>query len=382
MNPPQLVFPFLFDRHGEWLSRFFFLFVEDPLDAEDLAYEYFIRFWDEAPGECGREFLLKRAFELLSTNDRRMRQRPFEPIPNPASSKKRSRDSIGDRWDRLAHAVLFARLEARIAPGETAAAYGATSTRAAQTVQKIVRSTTAACQSKEKVEAREDVMRFLMSDDGNATPEPLAPFALHYRKTLPDKVLRRLKRRLDRERPSGEEVVSYEGIDSPIGRVWIATRDEVATTISIGGLHEADFIARIVPRFGSFPEKLEAGSTSASRQLLRYFDGSLRRFTFPYRFLGATTFQSEVWAACARVEYGQIRSYKDIAEAIEKPGATRAVGGALGKNPLPIVVPCHRILASNGRLHGFSGGLDRKGKLLAIEGVGDLFASSHAVGEQ
>lgn len=382
MNPPQRVFPFLFDRHGEWLSRFFFLFVEDPLDAEDLAYEYFVRFWDEAPGACGREYLLKRAFDLLSTYDRRMRQRPFEPIPNPTPSKRESQNSIAERWDRLAHAILFARLEARIAPDETAAAYGAANARAAQTVQKIVRTTTATSHSKEKREAREEVRRFLMGDEGNATPEPLALFALQYRKTLPDKAFRRLKRRLDRERPSGEEVVSYEGIDSPIGRVWIATRDEVATTISIAGLHEADFIARIVPRFGSFPERLAAGSTSASRQLLRYFDGSLRRFTFPYRFLGATTFQSEVWAACAKVEYGQIRSYKDMAQAIEKPGATRAVGGALSRNPLPIVVPCHRILASNGRLHGFSGGLDRKGKLLAIEGVGDLFASSHAIGDQ
>ena len=382
MNPPQRVFPFLFDRHGEWLSRFFFLFVEDSLDAEDLAYEYFIRFWDEAPGTCGREYLLKRAFELLATYDRRIRQRPFEPIPNPGPARKPSSGSVGDRWDRLAHATLFARLEARIKPEETAAAFGSTAARATQVVEKIVRSSTTSLPSKEKSGMREEVRRFLVSDDGTGTPDPLAPFALHYRKTLPDTAFRRLKKRLDRERPSGEEIVSYEGIDSPIGRVWIATRDEVATTISIAGLHEADFIARIVPRFGSFPEKLAAGSTSASRQLLRYFDGSLRRFTFPYRFLGATTFQSEVWAACAKVEFGQIRSYKDIAEAIEKPGATRAVGGALSRNPLPIVVPCHRILASNGRLHGFSGGLDRKGRLLAIEGVGDLFASSHAVGEQ
>ncbi|NNE08220.1 MAG: methylated-DNA--[protein]-cysteine S-methyltransferase [Gemmatimonadetes bacterium] len=382
MNPPQRVFPFLFDRHGEWLSRFFFLFVEDPLDAEDLAYEYFIRFWDEAPGACGREYLLQRAFELLTMHDRRIRQRPFEPIPNPAPAKRPVAASVGERWDRLAHAILFARLEARLAPEETAAAYGATDARAAQIVQKIVRTTTTSWPSKERSEARDEVRRFLISDEGIGTPEPLAPFALHYRKTLPVQAFRRLKRRLDRERPSGEEVVSYEGIDSPIGRVWIATRDEVATTISISGLHEADFVARIVPRFGSFPEKLAVGSTSASRQLLRYFDGALRRFTFPYRFLGATQFQSEVWSACAKVEYGQIRSYKDLAEAIEKPGATRAVGGALSRNPLPIVVPCHRILASNGRLHGFSGGLDRKGKLLAIEGVGDLFASSHAVGEQ
>ncbi|NLL90358.1 MAG: MGMT family protein, partial [Dehalococcoidales bacterium] len=100
-----------------------------------------------------------------------------------------------------------------------------------------------------------------------------------------------------------------------------------------------------------------------------YFKGA--KVTFPERLdmSAATTFQREVWQATRTIPYGESRSYKWLAEKIGRPKATRAVGGALGKNPLPIIVPCHRVIGSNGDLTGFTGGLDIKIKLLELEGA-------------
>ena len=89
----------------------------------------------------------------------------------------------------------------------------------------------------------------------------------------------------------------------------------------------------------------------------------------PLDLSGGTAFQHAVWQAMQRIRRGQTRSYGDIARAIGKPKAVRAVGGACGANPIPLLVPCHRVLAAGGRIGGFSGGLDWKRKLLAREEV-------------
>jgi methylated-DNA-[protein]-cysteine S-methyltransferase len=112
-------------------------------------------------------------------------------------------------------------------------------------------------------------------------------------------------------------------------------------------------------------------------QLARYFAGSLRNFDLPLDLRFATDFTRDVLQATARIGFGQVRTYQDVARAIKKPRATRAVGNALGKNPIPIVIPCHRVVATGGGLGGFTGGLSYKRKLLRIEGIevggGDLF---------
>ena len=82
-----------------------------------------------------------------------------------------------------------------------------------------------------------------------------------------------------------------------------------------------------------------------------------------------TEFQRSVWREIEKIPFGKTKTYLEIAKAIGKPGASRAVGSACGANPLPLLVPCHRVLASNGGLGGFSGGLDIKKKLLSMEGV-------------
>jgi O-6-methylguanine DNA methyltransferase len=91
--------------------------------------------------------------------------------------------------------------------------------------------------------------------------------------------------------------------------------------------------------------------------------------SFPPLDLAGTKFQKSVWRALRKIRRGQTKSYGEIARAIGKPNAVRAVGGACGANPIPVLVPCHRVLAANGKIGGFSGGLDWKRELLAREGV-------------
>lgn len=107
------------------------------------------------------------------------------------------------------------------------------------------------------------------------------------------------------------------------------------------------------------------------RRLDAYFSGQKTDFPDKLDLAGATPFQKEVWQATADIPYGQTRSYAQTAEKIGKPRAFRAVGNALGKNPLPIIIPCHRVVAIDGGLGGYSGGLEMKRMLLGLEGAGD-----------
>lgn len=106
----------------------------------------------------------------------------------------------------------------------------------------------------------------------------------------------------------------------------------------------------------------------AACQLSEYFAGKRKTFELPLRPEG-TEFQRRVWAALSEIPYGETRSYGQIAATIGNPGAGRAVGMANHKNPLPIVVPCHRVIGAGGSLTGYAGGLDTKRKLLELEGV-------------
>jgi O-6-methylguanine DNA methyltransferase len=103
-------------------------------------------------------------------------------------------------------------------------------------------------------------------------------------------------------------------------------------------------------------------------QLCAYFTGALKEFDLPLDLRG-TPFQVQVWSALVGVGYGETRTYGQIAAAIGRPDAVRAVGAANGANPVPVVVPCHRIIGGDGKLVGYGGGLDMKRRLLEIEGV-------------
>lgn len=118
--------------------------------------------------------------------------------------------------------------------------------------------------------------------------------------------------------------------------------------------------ARIVPDEG----QLQA----ITAQLQAYFRGERQQFDLPLDLQG-TCFQQQVWAALTLIPFGQTRSYTEIAQAVGRPKAVRAVGGANHANPVPIVVPCHRVIGSNGALTGFGGGMDLKQRLLELEGI-------------
>ena len=105
----------------------------------------------------------------------------------------------------------------------------------------------------------------------------------------------------------------------------------------------------------------------AKQELNAYFAGDLTTFSVPLDWQG-TRFQESVWQALLAVPYGKTVTYGDVARAIGRPRSSRPVGGAVGKNPLPIIVPCHRVIGSDGSLTGFTGGLDIKIRLLELEG--------------
>ena len=105
----------------------------------------------------------------------------------------------------------------------------------------------------------------------------------------------------------------------------------------------------------------------AVKQLEEYFEGKRRRFRLTIAPAG-TAFQKKVWNALRTIEHGETKTYGEIAKAIKKPGAARAVGLANQKNPISIIIPCHRVIGSNGTLTGYSGGLEAKKKLLSLEG--------------
>jgi len=109
--------------------------------------------------------------------------------------------------------------------------------------------------------------------------------------------------------------------------------------------------------------------SALKKELDLYFSGRLREFKFPLHILGGTAFERKVWDCLLQIPYGETRSYAWVAREIRNPKAQRAVGRANGKNRIPIVIPCHRVISSDGALGGYSGGLPIKKALLQVEGI-------------
>ena len=151
--------------------------------------------------------------------------------------------------------------------------------------------------------------------------------------------------------------MNYQLLDTPIGTLRLVSDGRHLTASEFEG------------RYDDCAQDRQTGDpvlTSCASQLREYFAGERTRFDLPLAPKG-TAFQQAVWTALKKIPYGRLRSYSDIANAIGKPGAVRAVGAANGRNPLPIVVPCHRVIGSDGSLTGFAGGLGIKRRLLQLE---------------
>lgn len=158
---------------------------------------------------------------------------------------------------------------------------------------------------------------------------------------------------------TASQITTFRTIDSPIGRLTLAGRGGTLTHLR---MVDQTYEPADRDEWRHDPD----GFGDAVSQLARYFAGELTDFDLPVALEG-TEFQRQVWAALQTIPYGETRSYGEIAAAIGRPGASRAVGLANGHNPISIIVPCHRVIGASGDLTGYGGGIDRKRALLQLE---------------
>ncbi len=163
--------------------------------------------------------------------------------------------------------------------------------------------------------------------------------------------------------------VAYGTHDSPLGRLTVMVTPRGLVRLSYPGeeidSQLAELAARISPRILEAPERTD----EVRRQLDAYFAGQRTAFEVPIDWRLVRGFAGEVLRATSRIPFGSVSSYREIAAEAGSPNAYRAAGNALGSNPVPIVVPCHRVLHAGGGLGGYTGGLERKRYLLELEGV-------------
>ena len=182
--------------------------------------------------------------------------------------------------------------------------------------------------------------------------------------TVPATLDRRFR---DAAAASGDLDVAYDVFDSPVGELLVAVSVAGLCRIGFDGEAGLDDLARASgARVLRSPRPVDR----ARRELDEYFDGNRRDFDLAVDMRTLASFQRAVLEELRRVPYGRTATYGALATRIGKPGAARAIGGALNRNPVPIVLPCHRIVGSTGRLVGYAGGLDRKRLLLEIESGG------------
>lgn len=151
-------------------------------------------------------------------------------------------------------------------------------------------------------------------------------------------------------------------VDSPIGRLELIATDSALCGLNWAHQHARKKNCHHTSRFIDRSQILD----QASEELQLYFEGKLQVFSVRCSPDG-TAFQQQVWSVLETIEWGKTLTYKMVADTLKKPSAARAVGTAIGRNPLPIFIPCHRVVGSNGSLTGFSGGLKIKRELLALE---------------
>jgi methylated-DNA-[protein]-cysteine S-methyltransferase len=162
--------------------------------------------------------------------------------------------------------------------------------------------------------------------------------------------------------------VAYARADSPLGELLLAITPRGLACVSyLEFRQEDDTLARIAARLSPRVVEAPARLDDARRQLDEYFAGRRRDFELAIDWGLVGDFGRRVLGRTARIPYGEVATYGDVAREIGSPGAARATGNALGANPMPIVVPCHRVVASGGKLGGYTGGVDRKRLLLGLE---------------
>ena len=155
--------------------------------------------------------------------------------------------------------------------------------------------------------------------------------------------------------------------ESPIGPLWVAVAPEGVAAITFGG-DEAAFRLHVEKLSGETPRRSPAEAAGAITQISQYLSGERRGFELPVQWSVLTPFQQQVLRLVYFIPYGELRTYSDIARAIGRPSSLRAVGRANATNPIPLIIPCHRVIGSDGSLRGYGGGLETKAWLLRMEG--------------
>jgi methylated-DNA-[protein]-cysteine S-methyltransferase len=163
-------------------------------------------------------------------------------------------------------------------------------------------------------------------------------------------------------------ILHSSALSTPIGCLTLVSRDEVLIAVAFEGEEEAmrRWLAR---RLGRIQLENRADLPGAASILREYFEGDLAALDRVKVDTGGTPFQQEVWSELRRIRVGTTISYASLAARVGRPAAIRAVGAANGSNPIPVIIPCHRVIAADGTLCGYGGGLDRKRWLLTHEGA-------------
>jgi methylated-DNA-[protein]-cysteine S-methyltransferase len=164
--------------------------------------------------------------------------------------------------------------------------------------------------------------------------------------------------------------VAYTSVDSPLGPLVVAATPNGLVRVSYTQFRGEDEVLeelarRVSPRVLEAPARLDG----VRRELDEYFDGQRQRFDTPIDWSHLAGFTREVLRATAQIGFGEVSTYAGVADAAGSPRAVRAAGNALGANPMPVIVPCHRVLRTGGALGGYTGGLERKEFLLRLEGT-------------
>jgi methylated-DNA-[protein]-cysteine S-methyltransferase len=158
-------------------------------------------------------------------------------------------------------------------------------------------------------------------------------------------------------------IATHTSIDSPIGELTLVARDGVLSGLYFPGHW-------YMPAREVFGSRSVRGFELAERQLGGYFAGERTSFDLETAIVGSA-FQRRVWDLIARIPYGQTTTYGEMARELGDPSLAREVGGAVGRNPLSVIVPCHRVVGKDGKLTGYAGGIERKRFLLELEGAGE-----------
>lgn len=176
----------------------------------------------------------------------------------------------------------------------------------------------------------------------------------------------------ERRRSNVDGSACYTAFDSPVGTLYVALDGRMVAGLSFSSKGDDDFCEELLARTGKSFSRSDALARPVVKELREYFNGKRSAFSFRPDISGFTTFQQKVLRATAQIPFGQTRTYGWLAERADSPRASRAAGQVMARNPIPIIIPCHRVIDSSGGLCGFGGrlqALDLKKKLLAIEGV-------------